>query len=103
MARLRAANGERVLYVVPRDVSLEEVDLRVLRREAVVNGAEIALVTDSPALRSAADRVGISTFRTSERAVQARWRRIRSCSRCPCVPTTIRWAPRGARACVAAR
>jgi hypothetical protein len=98
LARLRAADGERIVYVIPDEVSLAEVDLRVLRREAAANCVDIALVTAEPSLRSTADRVGISTFRTEQRAAKGRWRAIRPGPRSrlrPATPAEIALPPGG--------
>lgn len=77
LARIRAAGNARVLLVVPSDLQLNEVALRALRREAVAARADLALVTQEPALRSLAGRLGISTFRSEARGKAARWRRLR--------------------------
>lgn len=78
-AKIRAADAERVLFVVPEGLALDAVALRVLRREAVAARVGLALVTQSPALRGLADQAGISTFRSQERGERAaRWRRLRA-------------------------
>ncbi len=77
LAKLRAASAERVLFVVPSDLALDAVALRVLRREAAVARIGLALVTQDPGLRSLAAREGISTFRSQARGERARWRRPR--------------------------
>lgn len=76
VARVRATpRGERVLFVIPSLVRLEAASLRVLRREAASQGVQVALVTSDPAIRSAAGREGLSTFRDPARAERARWRK----------------------------
>ena len=77
LAKLRTAQAEHVLLVVPEELRLTAVDLRVLRREAAATRIGVALVTSDAALRSQADRAGISTFRSVARGEQARWRRLR--------------------------
>lgn len=77
-AKLHASPTERVLFVVPAELALDAVALRVLRREAVSARVGLAFVTAEPALRVLADRAGISSFRTQERAERARWRRLRA-------------------------
>lgn len=81
LAKLQAAPGERVLFVVPDDAggvpALTAVGLRALRRAAVQGQVSLALVTAQPALRSLAAREGISTYREQARAEQATWHRLR--------------------------
>ncbi len=77
LAKLQAAPGERILFVVPDDLSLNDVSLRALRRQAAQGQVSFALVTDRPALRELAAREGISTFRDQARAESARWRPFR--------------------------
>ena len=71
-----AGQTVRVLVVVPRDVSLSAVDLRILRREAVSLGVNIALITSSVGLRGLAAAAGISTFRRRGWAERVSWRRL---------------------------
>lgn len=77
LAKLSKAPGERVLFVVPDDVSLNTIALRALRRKASQGQVALALVTADPVLRGLAAREGISTFRGQARAESARWRRLR--------------------------
>lgn len=77
LAKLQAAPGERILFIVPDDLSLSVVSLRALRRQAVQGQVSFALVTDRPSLRELAAREGISTYRDQTRAESARWRRFR--------------------------
>lgn len=77
LAKLRAASTGRVLLVVPADLALDAVSLRVLRREANLAHSNLALVTADPNLRAAAGREGISTFRDAVYAEGARWHRLR--------------------------
>jgi hypothetical protein len=77
VARLKAAQAASVVFIVPGDLHLTLVDLRILRREAAACGAGVALVTDDAGLRSRADQAGISTYRSAERAASARLRRPR--------------------------
>jgi hypothetical protein len=84
LARVRAAVPDadgaapRLLMVAPPGLSLSEIDLRVLRREASAAGVPLALVTSDPVLRARSAREGISTFRTEARALRSRWRRLPS-------------------------
>jgi len=77
LARLKAADAERVLLIVPAELSFSAVDLRILRREAATRGVGLALVTSDVQMRSLASRAGISTFRHQARAERARWRKLR--------------------------
>ncbi len=77
VARLKAAQAERVVLSVPADLTLTAVDLRVLHREAAALGTELALVTRDAGLRSRAGQAGISTFQSQTRAERARVRRPR--------------------------
>ena len=76
-AKMRMAQADRVLFVVPPGLSLSAVDLRVLRRDAAAAQVRVALVTTDAALRGSAAREGISTFRSQRRGERARWRRLR--------------------------
>ncbi len=77
LARLRAVPDGRVAFVLPPGLSLSVVDLRALRRDAAAGGRDLALVTSDARIRAAADRMGISTFRSQAHAEGARWRRLR--------------------------
>ncbi len=77
LAKMRMAQAERVLFVVPSGLTLSAVDLRALRRDAAAAQVGVALVTTDAALRGLADREGISTFRSQRRGERARWRRLR--------------------------
>lgn len=77
VARVRATpRDDRVLFVIPPRVRIVPAGLRVVRREAASQGVPVALVTADPALRIAAAREGISTFRDAARAEAARWRKL---------------------------
>jgi hypothetical protein len=76
-AKMRMAQVDRVLFVVPSGLNLSAVDLRVLRRDAVAAQVRVALVTTDATLRGLAAREGISTFRSQRRGERARWRRLR--------------------------
>jgi len=78
LAKLRTAQADRVLFVVPSGLDLSAVDLRVLRRDAVAAQVDVALVTTDPTLRGLAGREGISTCRSQRRGERARWRRLRA-------------------------
>ena len=95
VARIAAADDERVLLVVPPQRPFNTIELRVLRRESRARGVGLALVTSDATLRILAARVGISTFRNRARAERARWRRLR-----PDVATKTR--PAGPRAAAGA-
>jgi hypothetical protein len=77
-AKMRLAQADRVLFVVPAGLHLSAVELRVLRRDAVASQVNVALVTTDAVLRGHAASEGISTFRTQRRGERARWRRLRS-------------------------
>ena len=76
-AKMRMAQADRVLIVVPPGLNLSAVELRVLRRDAVAAQVDVALVTTGATLRGLAAREGISTFRSQRRGERARWRRLR--------------------------
>ena len=76
LAKLRMAQADRVLFVIPHGLGLSAIDLRVLRRDAAAAQVGVALVTSDAALRGRADREGISTFRSQRRGERARWRRL---------------------------
>jgi hypothetical protein len=76
-AKMRMAQADRVLIVVPPGLNLSAVELRVLRRDAVAAQVDVALVTAGATLRGLAAREGISTFRSQRRGERARWRRLR--------------------------
>ena len=78
LAKIKAAQATRVLFVVPPDLALDAVALRVMRRTAVAAGVGLALVTQEPEQRILAGREGISTFRDQARGETARWRRLRA-------------------------
>ena len=75
-AKMRMAQADRVLFVVPPGLNLSAVDLRVLRRDAAAAQVRVALVTTDATLRGLAAREGISTFRSQRRGERARWRRL---------------------------
>jgi hypothetical protein len=75
LAKLREANCERVLIAVDPAVNFSAVDLRILRREAAAMGVDVALLTSNASLRRLAAEEGISSFRSSEWAARAPWRR----------------------------
>lgn len=77
LAKLQAAPGTRVLFVVPSGLRLTAAGMQALRRKALASQVALALVTSDPALRALAEREGISTFRSQARAERARWRRLR--------------------------
>jgi Baseplate J-like protein len=77
LAKLREATCERVLIAVEPGVSLSDVDLRILRREAATRGLSVALLTTNAGLRKLAAQEGISAFRSSGWAERAPWRRMR--------------------------
>ena len=76
LACLSVSQTGRVLLVVPPELSLGAIDLRVLRREAASARVGVALVTSDPGLRTLAGREGISTFRSRDRAERSRWHRF---------------------------
>lgn len=77
VAALRAApRGERVLFVLPAGVHIDAAASRLIRREAVGQGVEIAFVTTHAGSRMALGRDGISTFRETWRAERSRWHRV---------------------------
>jgi hypothetical protein len=78
VSALRAAGDRRVLLVVPRDLKLDAVDLRVIRREAADQGVSIALLTSNARIRRLASQEGLSTFRSRRWAERAPWRRAHS-------------------------
>jgi hypothetical protein len=78
LARIKAEGRERLLFVVPPELSLTVPELQALRREASVRLAGLALVSDQPDLRRRAAEAGISTYRSIEHGQRARWRRLRS-------------------------
>jgi len=73
--RIKAADGRRVLLVVPKDCpGLDSlVDLKVLVREIAALDKEVALVTRDRRLRELAHSLGFSTFTSAARGSGARW------------------------------
>ncbi len=73
--RIKAADGRRVLLVVPKDCpGLDSlVDLKVLVREIAALDKEVALVTRDRRLRELAHSVGFSTYTTAARGRNAGW------------------------------
>ncbi|MHB1319935.1 MAG: hypothetical protein ACYCYF_15080, partial [Anaerolineae bacterium] len=78
LSRISLVEDERVLFVVPAGLDLNEPVLRSLRRAAKVREIGLGLVTEEPELRMVAGRLGISTFRDVPHAERARWRSLRS-------------------------
>ena len=78
LARLETAQDERVLFVVPPELELTLVDLRVLRRQAAICGRAMALITSDARLRSQAGQAGISTFRNETWAQRLGLRRAKA-------------------------
>jgi hypothetical protein len=77
LAKLREVGGDRALLVVPSNLSLDSVELRVIRREAASLGLSVALLTSNVQLRKLAIQEGLSSFRSRNWAERARWRRPR--------------------------
>ncbi len=75
LARLQASQAERILFVVPRRLTLTTADLVALQREAAVRRVQIALLTSDVALRRRAADVGVHTFRSRWWAQHTLWRR----------------------------
>ncbi len=74
-ARLRAAEGARVLLVLPKQCpGLDNlVDLKLLAREAGALEKEVALVTGNRELREQAKSLGFRTYSSTAWAQRARW------------------------------
>jgi hypothetical protein len=76
LSKFAAAEGERVLLVVPVDLHINEAELLSLRRLAGRSRKALALVTTNPGIKAACGRAGISAFGTAEKAERSRWRRL---------------------------
>jgi hypothetical protein len=74
-AQVVPAAAERILFIVPPELTLSAAQLSVLRREAAVCGRGVALLTGNPRLRAAADEAGVSTFRSAAWAERLPWRK----------------------------
>jgi hypothetical protein len=83
LTRLRIVQADRLLFVVPPKLSLDPVDLRVLRREAAACGKGVALLTSNAGLRKRAAEAGISTFRVRAWAERAHWHKPQTADRRP--------------------
>jgi hypothetical protein len=72
------AKTDRILLVFPRRVSqrVRSLDLRLLRRHAAAQGAELAFVSQSIALRRLAREEGIPAFRLVSRAQRKVWEHL---------------------------
>ncbi len=81
LACLRVVQADRLLFVVPSKLSLDSVDLHVLRREAAACGVGVALLTSNAGLRRRAAEAGISSFRARSWAERARWRKPQATDR----------------------
>src|SRR5574338_373405 len=79
------AKARRVLLVWPRKGSVLErpVDLLVLARHAKQNGAQMAVVTRSPKVKTYAAELGIPVFSSAAQAQGVVWRRPRGSLRSP--------------------
>jgi hypothetical protein len=79
------SKANRVLLVWPRRgrVLERQVDLLLLQRHAMHQGAQLAVVTGDGAVRSNARGLGIPVFHRAEDAQQAAWRRDRRRRRIP--------------------
>jgi hypothetical protein len=77
LSKLREVDGDRLLLVVPSNLRLDRVDLRVIRREAADLGVSVALLTSDVRLRKLATQEGLSSFRSRKWAQRARWQRPR--------------------------
>ena len=79
------AKARRVLLVWPRRGSVLDrpVDLLLLSRHAKQNGAQMALVTRSPQVKTHAAELGIPVFKSATQAQAVVWRRPRGSRRSP--------------------
>ncbi len=74
--KLKWAKADRILLVLPsRSKSLNRrLDLLILKRQSISQGAQLALVTRDSRIRSLAHQHGIPTFSTIRRAQSKAWR-----------------------------
>src|SRR5512142_1837563 len=72
------AKTSRILLVFPRrsHLRLRNLDLRLLRRHAVLLGAQLAFVSRSPELRRLAKEEGIPSFRRVASAQRKKWAQV---------------------------
>lgn len=89
------AKARRVLLVWPRRGSVLErpVDLLVLARHAKQNGAQMAVVTRSPKVKTYAAELGIPVFKSAAQAQGIVWRRPRGSLRSPAGFETPEYTP----------
>jgi hypothetical protein len=77
LARLQAAQADRILFVVPRKLTLTVADLLMLSREAAAAKRQVALLTSNVTLRRRAAEAGINAFRSRWWAMRMPWRTLR--------------------------
>ena len=77
--RMSWAKTPRILLVAPKfvDVSLRQVDLKVLQRHASSLGAQLGLVTRQRKFRADAEAVGIPVFTSTGEAQRVAWAKIK--------------------------
>ena len=76
LARLQAAQADRILFVVPRKLTLTVADLLMLPREAAAVKRQVALLTSNVTLRRRAAEAGINVFRSRWWAMRMPWRTV---------------------------
>jgi hypothetical protein len=77
--RLSWAKTPRILLVWPKyeNVTLRQVDLKVLQRHAASLGAQLGLVTRTRLVRAEAEALGIPVFESAGQAQRVAWPKIR--------------------------
>ncbi len=88
LARLQVSRAQRILFVVPPQMSLTMADLVALRREAAARQIQVALLTTDVGLRRRAADAGVHTFRSRWWAERAIWRKPRPPRLRPSQPPT---------------
>jgi len=76
LARLQAAQADRILFVIPRKLTLTVADLLMLSREAAAARRQVALLTSNVTLRRRAAEAGINAFRSRWWALRMPWRTV---------------------------
>src|SRR6266704_5060243 len=76
--RLSWAKTPRILLVWPKyeNVTLRQVDLKVLQRHAASLGAQLGLVTRTRRVRADAEALGIPVFESAGQAQKVAWPKV---------------------------
>lgn len=74
--KMKWAKADRILLVLPsrNKILNRKLDLLLLKRQSIAQGAQLALVTRDHKIRSLAHQQGIPTFSTVRRAQSKAWR-----------------------------